>query len=199
MMFLFLLAVLAATAAAIWFQGLWNATVTLVNMILAMVIATSLYEPICTQLEKISNDVKTFTYLLDFIVLWLLFAIAFGVLRAITDAISKKAVEFDFPVEVAGRSILAIVCGWVMVCFVAFSLQMAPLNSANPLGAWATPTSKTFGPFSPDRMWIGFMHSRTTPSAFGPPQFDPKAEFLLKYRERREKYSAPGSPMRFPL
>jgi hypothetical protein len=198
MMFLFLLLILAATAAAIWFQGLWNAAVTLVNMILAMAIATSFYEPICTALERISNDVKSYTYLLDFIVLWLLFAIAFGILRAVTDAISKKAVEFDFAVEAAGRSVLALFGGWVMVCFVAFSLQMAPLNSVNPLGAWATPTSKTFGPFSPDRMWLGFMYSRTTPGAFGPPQFDPNADFRLKYHERREKYSAPGSTMRFP-
>ena len=162
MMFLFLLLVLAATAAAIWFQGLWNAAVTLVNMILAMAIATSLYEPICSQLEQASGVIKSYTYLLDFLVLWLLFAISFGILRAITDAISKKAVEFDFPVEVAGRSILAIACGWVMVCFVAFSLHMAPLNSVNPLGAWSTPSAKAFGPLSPDRMWLGFMHSRTT-------------------------------------
>jgi hypothetical protein len=197
MMFLFLLVVLAATAAAIWFQGLWNAAVTLVNMILAMAIATSLYEPICSQLEQASGAIKSYTYLLDFLVLWLLFAISFGILRAITDALSKKAVEFDFPVEVAGRSILAIACGWVMVCFVAFSLHMAPLNSVNPLGAWSTPSAKTFGPFSPDRMWLGFMHSRSTPSAFGGPQFDPKAEFLLKYHERREKYAAPGTSMRF--
>ena len=197
MMFLLLLVVLAATAAALWFQGLWNATVTFVNLILAMVIATSFYEPICTQHERIAGDVKQLTYILDFIVLWVLFAISFGILRAITDSISKSAVAFDFPVEVAGRSIMAIICGWVMVCFVAFSLQMAPLNSLNPLGAWSTPAAKTFGPFSPDRMWIGFMHSRSTPSFFGGPQFDPKAEFLVKYRERREKYAAPGTNMRF--
>src|SRR5437762_1136576 len=197
MTFLLLLAILAITAAAIWFQGVWNAAVTLVNLILAMVIATTFYEPICTQIEKISNDVKTYTYLLDFIVLWLLFAISFGILRAITDSLSMKAVEFDFPVEVAGRLILAIVCGWIMVCFVAFSLQMAPLNSVNLLGAWRTPSSKTFGPVSPDRLWLGFMHSRTTPPAFGPPQFDPKADFLLKYHERREKYAAPGTSMKF--
>jgi hypothetical protein len=197
MMFLLLFVVLAATAAALWFQGFWNATVTFVNLILAMAIATSFYEPVCTQLEKASGGVKQYTYLLDFIVLWVLFAISFGILRAITDSISKSAVAFDFPVEVAGRSIMAIVCGWVMVCFFAFSLQMAPLNSTNPLGAWSTPTAKTFGPFSPDRMWLGFMHSRTTPSAFGGPQFDSRAEFLLKYRERREKYSVPGTNMRF--
>src|SRR2546428_830731 len=100
MMFLFLLLMLAATAAGIWFQGFWNAAVTLVNLILAMAIAMNFYEPICMQLEKVSGDVKTYTYLLDFIVLWLLFAISFGVLRAISDALSKKAIEFDLPVEI---------------------------------------------------------------------------------------------------
>ena len=45
MMFLFLLLILAATAAGIWFQGFWNAVVILVNLILAMAIATNFYEP----------------------------------------------------------------------------------------------------------------------------------------------------------
>ena len=91
MMFLFLLLILAATAAALWFQGLWNAAVTFVNLVLAMAIATSFYEPICAQIEKISNDVKTYTYLLDFVVLWLLFAISFGSLRGTTRPIPVRS------------------------------------------------------------------------------------------------------------
>ena len=196
MMFLFLLLILAATAAGIWFQGFWNAVVILVNLILAMAIATNFYEPACSQLEKVSGNVKSYTYLLDFIVLWLLFAVSYGVLRAVTDAISKKAVEFDLPVEIAGRSIFALACGWVMVCFVAFSLQMAPLNQANPLGAWATPTAKTFGPLSPDRLWLGFVYSRSRQALSGQP-FDENGEFLVKYHDRRVKYSVPGTSMRF--
>src|SRR4051812_43411502 len=109
MMLLFLLLVLAGTAAAVWFQGLWNAVVTLVNLILAGAIASSFFEPVSRMLEGISGDVKTYTYLLDFIVVWLLFAVSFGVLRAITDAISSKPVLFDFPVEVAGRTLMALI------------------------------------------------------------------------------------------
>jgi len=196
MMFLFLFLILAITAAAVWFQGLWSAAVTLVNLLLAMIIATSFYEPICTAIEGI-GAAKSYTYLLDFVVLWLLFAIVFAVLRAITDSLSKKQVQFEMPVEMAGRSLLAVVCGWVMVCFVAFSLQMAPLNSPNPLGAWSSPSAKTFGPASPDRLWMGFMHSRSQGAFAGKP-FDPSAEFPLKYHERRTKYSEPGSNLRFP-
>jgi hypothetical protein len=83
---------------------------------------------------------------------------------------------------------MAIWCGWLMVCFVAFSLHMAPLNGATPLGAWRSPQSKTFGPFSPDRLWLGFMHSRSL-QALGGQAFDPTGEFLLKHHDRRERYA----------
>jgi len=197
MLFLFLVLVLAATAAGVWFQGLWSAAVTLVNMLLAMIIATSFYEPICAALERI-GAVGTYTYLLDFIVLWLLFAIVFGILRSISDLLSSTNIKFDMPVEMAARSVLALFCGWLMVVFVAFSLQMAPLNADSPLGAFATPNAKSFLGFAPDRMWLGFMYSRSRPAALGGNQFDPNADFALRYHDRRQKYAKPGEPMRFP-
>jgi len=186
MMFLLLLVIFLAVAAAIWFQGFWSGMVTLVNLLLAMVIATSFYEPAATAIEGFGA--QSFTYLLDFVVLWLLFFLAYTILRAVTDTVSKERVKFDLPIEIGGRSLMAIWCGWLMVCFVAFSLQMAPLNNATPLGAWSTPQSRAFGPLSPDRQWLGFMHSRSIGALAGNP-FDPNGEFLLKHHERRAKYA----------
>lgn len=201
MMFLFLFLVLAGTGAAVWFQGLWSGVITLVNLLLAMVIATSFFEPVATAIDGIAAA-ASYTYLLDFVVLWLLFALAFGVLRTITDALSKAPMSFPLPLEMAGRSLLAIWCGWLMVCFVAFSLHMAPLNSATPLGAWATPSSATFGPLSPDRLWLGFMYSRSRGAlagrAFDDLSSNPSNHFLLRYHDRRVKYSAPDTALRFP-
>jgi len=188
MMFLLLLVIFAATTAGLWFQGLWNGLVTLVNMILAMVIATSFYEPAAAAIEGFGGFFASIKYLLDFVVLWLLFFLAYSILRAVTDSLSKERVKFDKPIELGGRSIVAAVCGWIMVCFVAFSLHMAPLNSATPLGAWSKPSSRMFGPVSPDRLWLGFMHSRSQGALAGN-VFDPDAEFLLKYHDRREKYA----------
>jgi hypothetical protein len=74
---------------------------------------------------------------------------------------------------------------------------MAPLNSPAPLGAFATPTSRSFGPLAPDRLWLGFLYSRSRGALAGTP-FDPKADFLLRYRDRRVKYSAEGQSLRFP-
>ncbi len=196
MIFLLLLLVLAAVAAGVWFQGLWSAAITVVNILLAMLVATSFYEPICSALEGVAAA-ATYTYLLDFLVLWLLFGITFAILRTVSDLIAKKPMKFDMPVDMAGRTILAIICGWLMVCFVAFSLHMAPLNSASPLGAFASPSAKAFGPFAPDRMWLSFMHTRTSPAALGGNRFDPNADFQLRYRDRRVKYAAEGSSLRF--
>ena len=188
MMFLLLLVIFLAVAAAIWFQGFWNGMVTLVNMLLAMVIATSFYEPVATMAEGFGGFFQSLTYLLDFVVLWLLFFLTYSILRAITDSVSKERVKFDLPIEIGGRSILAVWCGWLMVCFVAYSLHMAPLNNATPLGAWRSPQAKTFGPLAPDRQWLGFMHSRSLGALGGNP-FDPDGEFMLKHHDRREKYA----------
>ena len=202
MFFLFLFLIFLITAAALWFQGLWNIALTLINMILAMLIATNFFEPICTLIESVGG--ASFTYLLDFLILWVLFAVVFGILRAFSDMLSKKAVKFNLPVEMAGRSILAIWCGYLMVCFTAFSLQMAPLNDSTPMGAWETPLSSSFLGMAPDRQWLGFMQSRsrgalargnfsgvTHPNDQGinVETFDPNSEFPLRYRERRENYN----------
>ena len=196
MMLLFLLLILLGTGAAVWFQGLWSGVVTFVNLLLAMVIATSFYEPVTVALEGI-GALATYAYLLDFVVLWLLLVFVYGVLRAFTDALSKSQVSFPMPVEMAGRSVMALLCGWLMVCFVAFSLHMAPLNSPTPLGAWSTPSAGTLGPVSPDRLWLGFMYSRSRGALAGAP-FDPQADFLLRYRDRRVKYAAPEMSLRVP-
>src|SRR5687768_4380338 len=132
MMYFLLFLIFAATVAAMWFHGTWNNCVTLINMTLAMIIATNYYEPICYQLEQLD---ASFTYLLDFVVIWILFGVTFLILRLITDMLSSNRVKFIMPVEMALRSVTAIWGGWLMICFVGFTLHFAPLNSETPGGA----------------------------------------------------------------
>jgi hypothetical protein len=200
MMFLFLFLTFAIAAGTIWLQGLWSAAITLVNLFLAMFIATNFWEPICTMIDA-SNS--SFTYLTDVLVLWGLFAVSFGILRAITDLLAQAPMKFSLPVEMTGRSILALYCGWMFVCFTAFSLNMAPLNSPTPMGAWQSPQDSVF--FGADRIWLGFMQMESrgalsrgniadTPDnpkdqGLNVETFDPFSEFPVKYHARREKYS----------
>ena len=106
MLFLLLFLVFAGVAAAIWVQGFWSAAVTFVNLLLAMLIASNLFEPVATMVENFGA--ASWTYLLDFILLWVLFFVAFGILRGITDLLSGTQVKFDLPVEMVGRSLLAV-------------------------------------------------------------------------------------------
>jgi hypothetical protein len=201
MMFLFLFLLFLIVAAALWFQGLWSNAVTLINLIAAMLIATNFWEPTCTLIE--SFGAESWTYLLDFVVLWFWFAFSFVFLRLITDLLSRTRVKFEMPVEMGGRTLLAIWNAWLVVCFTAFSLQMAPLNNVNPLGAWETPNQASFLFVSPDRLWLRFMQSRSrgalsrgnfsgqshpSDQAANVEAFDPRSEFPVKYRDRRAKY-----------
>src|SRR5688500_4218693 len=195
MMTAVLLLVFLATAALIWFQGTWGAALALVNLTMAMLIATNLFEPVSTMIDGVAGE---FTYLIDFLVLWLIFVPTYFFLRVMTHLMSGTRVKFIVPVEMAGRTILAIWCGWLMVCFTAFSLLMAPLNSASPLGAWESPQASSFLGMSPERMWLSSAHSRSrgplsrgkfSDDAAHPEDenlnvetFDPRGEFPIKYR-----------------
>lgn len=201
-MMLVLFFVFALTAGVSWMHGLWGNAVTLLNMILAMLLATNFFEPVAALADSFMPSA---TYFLDSVSLWVLFLIIFGLLRAITDGLSKKHVKFILPVEMAGRTILALWCGWLMVCFVTFSLQMAPLNSPTPMGAWQAPGDATFLGFAPDRMWLGFMQQNSrgylargkfsslethpNDADLNVETFDPQGEFPYKYAWRRKQYA----------
>lgn len=212
MMTLFLLLILLGVAAGVWFQGLWNAALTLINLILAMLIATNFWEPVCTLVESFGGG--SLTYLLDFLILWVLFAAAFASLRGITDMLSATRIKFDLPVEMAGRSVLALWCGWLFMSFTAVTMQTAPLGSVNPLGAWSTPSAGCFMGMAPDRMWLGFVQMTSrgalargnridTPDhpndqALNVETFDPHSEFPIKYHDRRAKFSDPSVGISIP-
>lgn len=203
LMMLALFLVFAVTAGVLWIHGLWGNAVTLINMLLAMLLATNFFEPTAALLDSFS---PSGTYFYDVLALWVLFFIFFGLFRAITDGLSAMQVKFILPVEMAGRTLLALWCGWLMVCFVTFSLQMAPLNEKTPLGAWQSPTDSTFLGFAPDRMWLGFMQgcsrrylargkfssldAHPDDSQANVEAFDPYGEFPYKYAWRRKQYES---------
>ena len=153
MMFLFLFLIFAIVAAALWFQGLWSAAVTLVNLLLAMMIATNFFEPIASAIEGIG---RRFVHVLA------RFRRAVAAVRfVVRDSCGRSPIRSprrgsssSMPVEMAGRSILAAWCAWLMVCFVAFSLQMAPLNSPTRWGRSPRPRPKPSSSLRSDCGWV---------------------------------------------
>jgi hypothetical protein len=183
----FFILVFVAVFASIMLNGMWSNTVTLINFILAGLIATNYFEPFADYLDK---NAPSFTYAWDFIAIWILFALAMIVLRAATDYLSKIKVRFFLPVEKAGGIIMAIWVSWLAVCFTAATMHTAPL-ARHFLGGdfQPAPDSKMFFGLAPDRMWLAWMYKESNGalSRFGdsPRPFDGRGEFIVKYSNRR--------------
>jgi hypothetical protein len=202
MLNLVLFSIFVICVAALWFQGLWSNAITLINMLLAMMLAFNYFEPLSNMLDGMD---RSYTYLWDFLALWGLFAICYGLLRALTDMLSRKRVAFDFWVEMVGRSVLAVWIAWLFVGFICATMHTAPLGP-HPMGFQQTPTSGNFLGMAPGRQWLAFMQSRsrgalsrseTDSARLSPVEqdknlnvriFDPESRFILKYYQRRVQF-----------
>jgi hypothetical protein len=203
---LFLLGIFVGCVAMLWNEGMWSNAITLVNVTFAALIATNYFEPLAARLDKASPE---YTYLWDFLMLWGVFALVYGVMRAVTDTISRYRVRFKMPVEHTGRVLFAVWAAWIMVGFTTMSLHLAPL-SANPFGGSFAkrPTSGNFLGMAPDRQWLAFVqkssrgvlsrshrqgefpgyHPHPDDLEKGRRVFDPQGDLVVKYRNRRANF-----------
>jgi hypothetical protein len=181
-----LLLIFIGVAAGLWFQGLWNNAITIINIILAGLIATNWYEPIASMAVK---QEPSYTYLYDVIILWLLFAIVFSILRAVSDLLSAERIKFIPPVELAGRSVTAIIAAYLFLCFTVFTIHTAPLQANAFRGAFQTPDSATFLFLQPGQQWAAIVRGASQGSlSNGDNPFDPNAEFAQKHFQRRKDF-----------
>jgi hypothetical protein len=175
--------------AMLWNEGMWGNALTLINAILAAVIASNFFEPAADFMDK---QAGSYTYLWDYLMLWGLFALSFLVLRAVTDAISPYRIKYKLPVEQAGRAFFALATGWLLVCFFLMALHTAPLAQTAFKGSFGTsPMANYFLGTAPDRIWLGYMQSlsRGILSQGTPQVFDSDATFIPKYGSRRDNFS----------
>ncbi len=173
-------------------EGMWTNALKMFNALFAAMIATNLFEPAAAFLAETFPSI---TYFADFLALWGIFCLAMGALDLATGFISRTKIRFKLPVEQAGRIVFGALLGWVIVCFFVFTLHTAPTVRSSFGKTFAeTPTSTHFF-VSPDRLWLGFMQSRSENAlANSPPSvFDEKSEFILKYGQRRKNFEdVPG-------
>jgi hypothetical protein len=187
--------------ASTWWFGLWSNLVTLINLFLATMIASTSFEPVSLWLLNLDSSYRL---LYDFIAVWLVFLLAFVVLRGVTDVLSGYRLKFDPITELVGRSVLSIWIAGVFVCFSFFTLQMAPLKP----NLYAENVPKSEMGTIPDRLWLSFIQSRSRGALAASKErsllfagyelanhpddievdarvFDPNANFLLYYSSKR--------------
>jgi hypothetical protein len=191
-----LIVIFLVSFAMLFGQGIWANVLTLINVIMAALLATTMFEPLATWLD---SQAPTFTYVLDYMALWGLFALFFVIFRAGSDMLSKTQVRFKRVVDLAGGSFFALWTSWVLVCFITMSLHTAPL-ARNALGGsfQPTPEARMFFGLAPDQQWLGFTQkisagafSTSAPEGMGEKGsnvFDPEGKFILNYGERRARF-----------
>jgi len=198
-------------------EGMWSNAVRLVNVVTAALLATNFWEPLADWLE---GYLPSFTYLWDFLSLWILFVIFMVIFRTATDYLSRVKVRFLKIADRIGSVFFAAWIGLVMVCFTTFSLHTAPL-ARNFLRGSFVPETRQHATLAPDLLWMGFAQkvsrgqfcralTKQDLRDFSKPEraalkkdltrtFDPCGQFMVKYATRRarlEKHFAATSSLR---
>jgi hypothetical protein len=192
---LLMLAIIFACMAVLYTEGMWSNAIRLINVVTAGLLATNFFEPLAGWLESLGGWWRSFTYVWDFLALWILFIAFSSILRALTDQVSKVNVKFLKIADRIGSSVFALWVGWVMVCFTMTTLHTAPL-ARNFLYDGFQPEQRMFLGFAPDRQWLGFVQKESlgpfcrsaTPEEWQREKyvFDPRADFMPNYSARRK-------------
>lgn len=186
---LLMLAIIFASMATLYTEGMWSNAIRLINVVTAALLATNYFEPLAKWLDDWQ---PSYTYYWDFLALWGLFCVFSLILRGLTDQVSKVQVRFLGLADRIGGAVFALWVGWVMVCFAMMSLHTAPL-ARNFLFEGFQPEQRMFLGFAPDRQWLGFtqkeslgaMSQSASPEDGEKYAFDPNADFMPKYASRR--------------
>lgn len=200
MMIWVLILIFLAVVAMNWWVGTWNTMINLINFFISALVASSFFEPLASLIESFAG---TYALLVDFVAIWILFAVTFGILRGATDFLTKYQLQMNRWVDYSIRAVLSIWLACGFVCFTFFTFHLAPL----PPDQYDVPSDgKLFG-FGPDQLWMAFIQSRSRGAlaeaknaAFLPEYdlqdhpddaklearvFDPFSRFRLQSAERR--------------
>jgi hypothetical protein len=175
-----------AAAGLMWLQGAWSNLITFFNLVFAALLASSFFEPLSTLFED--NRMASFRFLTEFSIIWLLFALLYGLMRMVTDMISKDRIEFPVAVEHSLNGVMSVVNAWVLVCFITMTLHLAPLGATPFRGAFSNPTQSSFLGLSPDAMWLGFVRHQSKTIMSGDREFNAGGNFRDQHARRRAEF-----------
>ena len=179
--FILMMIILGATIAFSVKDGIWTNLIRLFNLIFSGLIATTYFETLADVLEGYASS---FTYLLDFLSIWLIFISVYAILRTLTNKISLVKVWFPAIIDKWGGVALAVVLGFTMLSFSVFALYTAPLQP----GYWGIHKSPTL-----TGSWAVFAKMESDGALQAGTSFGEPKDFYNRYntrRENQEKYAS---------
>jgi hypothetical protein len=173
-------------------EGLWSNTIALVNILVSGLVAFGFYSPLALYLdEQLSGQ---YTYLLDFLCIWLLFMVTMLICRALTGLASRTRMRFKYPIDSVAGPIMALLAAWVLSAFTMATLHTVPMSldafGGQLVHADSEVESKS-GLTAPDLAWLRFVQSMSSGDSFGSGSrnaFSAKA-FVKIYADHRTKFA----------
>jgi hypothetical protein len=186
------LLIMLGVCYAYWHEGLLTACCMFINVLLAGLIAFSLFEPLADQLDPMLADSFLAGYE-DCFSLILLFSVSLGLLRMVTNNLAFTTLDYPPALLHGGGVFFGALTGYLVSGFLLCAFQTLPLPE-NFLKFDArfhpdNPTKAVRRLLPPDRAWLALMHrAGLGPLSWGEgPTFDANGNFELRYARYRRK------------
>lgn len=171
-------------------EGLWHNLVLLCNIALSAIIAFGFYQPLTVMADEATDG--EYTYVLDLLVFWGLFAITITLLKTLGTTLSKVKVKFLHPLEQYGGPAVGMLCGLALAAVAAMSIHMASLPKDTMGGAVLHEDGAADSPSlistSPDLAFLAAAEIFTDPNGLGGAgEFEP-GPWVDDYAKRREGF-----------
>lgn len=177
-------------------EGIWNNLLSLITIVIAGITAFGIYQPITVWADESTGG--SYTYLLDLIIIWGIFAAVAGILRMLTHSMSKYKVAFPGPIDRFGGAGVALFGAYLMCGFAMATLHMAPLprdtfsgkfiygDSIKEVRSQMADTSKIT---TPDMGWLRLTETLLSASHWGDAGFSAPL-YVHNYAKHRKVFGS---------
>ncbi|QDT70244.1 Colicin V production protein [Planctomycetes bacterium MalM25] len=171
MYYIFFGIIVFATFAMTVQHGVWSNLITLIAVLLGGITAFGVHQPLTVMADEATGG--SYTYLLDFPILWGMFALTAGLVKEFAQMLSRNRVNFPDQLDGLLGAGIGLVTALILGGFAMATFHCAPFAYDQMGGAFehgdkvAEVKSSLESSSSPDVFWLSAVDTALNPSALG--------------------------------
>lgn len=181
-------AIVFATTAMLVRDGLWSNTLKLMQIALSGLVAFGFYQPLTVLVDEQTDG--SYTYVLDIVLIWALYSVAFIILTILFELLSKTRQKYlPQQVDDVGGPIVGLLAGLLLAGFAGATLHVAPLPR-DALGNGMNYTKQevaTAQLYALDITWLSMVEAASKTGFYTGEEFTVE-RYVAIYGKRRENY-----------